>query len=228
MVTIKGVTESSTANNIKLEASAGSTTLATVNFTVVEVMLSLRYGNNLEVSPDNAKLNNWVLGTGTKSLGLLFSNTDQLPKRWRTCVEIVGSVKPTNFTGAITLVREWDYRAYNNQTLIDSATAKPDTSKDTFRDDDPQSGGSNGKVYDLDGPGYSSIASDPVGAIFRLRNNFRQWAVISGTNNRLSSTLEWFSRVSITKMSSGDVLNDDVTGDNTAGTGTTPLSWNLQ
>ncbi len=101
-----------------------------------------------------------------------------------------------------------------------------DTSPNDVRDDDPQSGGSGGKVYDLDAPGVGG--GFPVGTILRIRTNFRQWATLSSGGNRLSADLQWFSRVSIIKTSGNDALQSDVGGDNVAGTGTTNLSWNLQ
>jgi hypothetical protein len=227
-VTIKGVTESSTANNIQLQASAGSTTLATVNFTVILVTLDLRYTSDLMVSMDNAAINNYMTANGTTHLGLFFS-TGQIVNRWRTGVEVVASIMPTNFTGLIRVTRERDYQLYNNQTSIGSGMAVPDHDTDTYSDLDPQSGGSNGKVYDLDGPGVGSNASDPLNSIFRERQNFRQWATLVGSGARVSSNLEWFSCVSIIKppTGEGDALREDVTGDNTAGKGSIILTWNL-
>ena len=146
------------------------------------------------------------------------------------CVEIVASIMPTNFTGLIRLTRERDYQLYNDQTGIGSGIAVPDHDTDTYSDLDPQSGGSNGKVYDLDGPGIGSIASDPPNSIFRERQNFRQWATLAGSGVRVSDNLEWFSCVSIIKppTGEGDATRNDVTGDNTAGKGKIKLSWNLQ
>jgi hypothetical protein len=83
----------------------------------------------------------------------------------------------------------------------------------------PKGTRSNGKVYDLDGPGVGSNPSDPLNSIFRGRQNFRQWATLSGAGARVSNNLEWFSCVSIIKPTTeeGDALRNDVTGDNTAG-----------
>ena len=227
-VTIKGVTESSTANNIRLQASAGSTTLATVDFTVILVTLDLRYTSDLMVSMDNAAINNYMTANGTTHLGLFFS-TGQIVNRWRTGVEVVASIMPTNFTGLIRVTRERDYQLYNDETSIGSGMAVPDHDTDTYSDLDPQSGGSNGKVYDLDGPGVGSNASDPPNSIFRERQNFRQWATLVGSGARVSDNLEWFSCVSIIKPSAGrDAIIGDVITDNTAGKGSIILTWNLQ
>ncbi len=99
-------------------------------------------------------------------------------------------------------------------------------SGDTLRDDDPQSGGSSGKVYDVDAPGTGNVPADPVNTIARLRANFRQWA-ISGSQ-KVSDDMNWFSRISVIKTANGDVLSNEIAGDNVAGIGTTNLSWNLQ
>lgn len=113
-------------------------------------------------------------------------------------------------------------------TLEGSGGPFGDTSDQVLRDDNPRSGGSSGKVYDLDAPGIGTTGSAPIGRIVRTRVNFRQWATISGTDNRVSADLQWFSRQSIMKTSTGDVLRTDVPGDNIAGNGTTTLTWNLQ
>jgi hypothetical protein len=59
-----------------------------------------------------------------------------------------------------------------------------------------------------------------------LRANFRQYATIDG--NQVSGDLFWFSRVSVRKTSSGDVIHNQFSNDNQAGTGNTNLTWNLQ
>jgi hypothetical protein len=138
-------------------------------------------------------------------------------------------------SGFITLQRQVDAtRSYNDSTLTNSngpcgLPICPDTSSSTLRDDDPQSGGSGGVVYDLDAPGLGSSSSAPLGRVLRIRTNFREWATdATNTNLHFSADFLWFSRISIMKTANGDVLQTDVTGDNTAGKGTTALSWNLQ
>ncbi len=83
-----------------------------------------------------------------------------------------------------------------------------------------------GKVYDVDAPGTGNVPADPVNTIARLRANFRQWA-ISGSQ-KVSDDMNWFSRISVIKTANGDVLSNEIAGDNVAGIGTTNLSWNLQ
>jgi hypothetical protein len=63
---------------------------------------------------------------------------------WRTSVEIVGTVNPSNYTGLIVLHRiVEDKKSYDDMTLIDSQNNVADDSSPEFRDDDPQSGGSD-------------------------------------------------------------------------------------
>jgi len=124
-----------------------------------------------------------------------------------------------------------DKRLYDgNNNLIETVSNQPDDSSQDFRDDDPQSGGSNGKVYDLDAPGVGTVSSDPTGTIRRKRANYRQWATLGVDGPKVSGSTDllWFSRVSVVKVGSSDQLRSDVSGDNTAGTGSTKLSWNLQ
>jgi hypothetical protein len=233
-VTINGVSHSSTAGNMTLQASLGGQSLASEAFTVVLVTLHLRNGSDGGYLNDDAGGTNYLLQMGTSALGTFQSN-GQAAHLWRTGVEVSGTVQPSNYTGMITLRRQVDAnRTYNGSTLTSNVgncgqPTCPDTSDSTLRDDDPQSGGSGGVVYDLDAPAFGSTSSAAVGAILRARTNYHQWATdATNSNLRFSADFQWFSRISIMKTASGDVLQNDVTGDNTAGTGTTALSWNLQ
>ena len=72
----------------------------------------------------------------------------------------------------MTLVRTKGGKSYKGTTgqTLDATypTGTPDTSKPQFEDTDPQSGGSNGVVYDLDAPGVSPAVSQ----VGRIRYNF--------------------------------------------------------
>ncbi len=195
--------------------------------TVVWVTLSLRTGFGQAPSSDNSKSGQYLSSLGSlNTLGTFFS-TGTSAHLWRMGVEIVGTVSPSNFTGTIILQRKVDATCtYNVSTLISPCSGPfPDTSDPSFRDDDPQSGGSNGIVYDLDAPALGT-GSSPVNTLLRVRTNFRQWATLNGVP--VSYDFLWYSRISVIKSSSGDNLANDVAGDSTAGTGTTNLSWNLQ
>jgi len=126
-------------------------------------------------------------------------------------------------------------------TLIQPCESGDDTLPTASRDDDPQSGGSQGNVYDLDFPRIQSTGAAPVGAIGRIRVKFRQWAEVNMPagavpppagagvgGQKVSADFPWFSRISIIKTSTGDQLRTDVAGDNASGTGSTNVTWNLQ
>lgn len=234
-VAITGVTESSTADNIRLEAKLGTTSLDSDDFSVVFVTLNLRTGTDKTVSSDNSARATYISFVGSDSLGTFFA-TGQGGNAWGTHVEIVGTVTPSNYLGTVKLERDIiEKRIYDNQTLFTDGivTNQADNSQDDLRDDNPQSGTSRGIVYDLDGPNIASTAKTPLNAIRRRRTNFRQWATIDGVRQgdpriRASADFGWFQRLSIIKTSNGDQLQSDVAGDNIAGTGTTPLTWNLK
>ncbi|HSR51101.1 MAG TPA: hypothetical protein VLV83_09740, partial [Acidobacteriota bacterium] len=117
-------------------------------------------------------------------------------------------------------------KVYQNTTLINTVGPIPDdTSADVLRDDDPQSGGSTGRVYDLDAPAFSVPGSE-VGSIRRRRDNFTQWAAFDGM--RASSDFHWFFRMSLIETTSGEILHNDVSSDNRLGVGITKQTWNLQ
>jgi hypothetical protein len=100
-----------------------------------------------------------------------------------------------------------------------------DTSLATFQDSNPQSGGSAGKVYDLDAPGKHPPSVD--GKTYRLRVNFSTYAA-QPDGTAISPSYNFYVRLSCTQTSSGYQLVNDVAGDNQIGPGTTKTSWNLQ
>ncbi len=226
MVEISGITESSTANNIFLEARAGDAALAGRSFTVVEVTLALRTSG--QFSEDNDKrdaLRNYL---GSFDLGTRFANGTG-GSAWSTVVEIVGTVKPSNFTHAIQIDRTIvASRFYQGSSLLPdlSKNNEPDTSEAVLRDDNPQP---NGRVFDADGPTMEANPPPSVGTILRRRTNFFQFAWINtATPARVSANLNWYCRLSVIYTSSGFQLSSSVQGDNVAAAGTTNLSWNLQ
>jgi hypothetical protein len=229
-VTIKGKTESSTADNMKLEAKAGGQSLGAPRiFTVIKVTLSLRTGQGQATSADNAGRTNYITCVGQDSLETFLQSGACMPHVWSTAVEVIGTVLPSNYAGVIVLHRlQLDNRTYLGNNLTQSNSNTPDDSDPIYRDDNPQSGGSNGKVYDLDAPRLGSTPSDPTGTVWRARSNFRQWATLGASGAKVSSDFGWFSRLSVIKIGSSDQLRTDVTNDNIAGSGTTKLTWNLQ
>ncbi|MCI0350762.1 MAG: hypothetical protein L0Z53_15160, partial [Acidobacteriales bacterium] len=221
MVTIKGVTASRTANNMRLSNNRTATNFR--DFTVLQIQLLLRTSGT--VSVDNRARDLYFGQVGTFALGTFRNANDNL--FWHTAVEIVGVIQPSNFTGLTTLRRHLlGAKTFANTTEVDNQVPRDDTTDPIGRDDDPQSGGSQGRVYDLDAPGAGFTSDAPNGLIFRFRANFREWAEVNGV--RVSGDMFWFSRVSVERTSAGAVLRTDIGGDNVAGVGSTELTWNLQ
>ena len=161
-------------------------------------------------------------------------------------VELVGAVTPSNYTGTVSLRRSIVSGAYyqgSTQCCGSPAAPGDDTSFAAMMDSDPQSGGSAGKVYDLDAPGTPAPFSISQGQspVRRFRQNFVEYAVVGAashdlgkdsSNKKASKDFPFWVAVSCTWDASGDnpILATDLSanGDNKAGTGTTKTSWNLQ
>ncbi|HEX8565741.1 MAG TPA: hypothetical protein VF648_08720 [Pyrinomonadaceae bacterium] len=244
-VEIKGITESSTKDNMEFKATYTKpnnqiVTLDTENFTVLSVTLSLRFSNNQTVSTNNSARNNQQTGIGTLSLGGPIFSTGQLPNRWRHVIEIVGTVLPANYSDEIVLRREvintrsWDA----NNNLAGSAGCDPpqqtpcdDTSTSDFLDTDASD--SAGNIYDIDSPG-STLVNAQLGTIRRRRTNFRQWATVTQNNAgqvqnvRVSVDVTWYQRLAIELTNNGIIINNVVPGDNIINSGATNTTWNLQ
>jgi hypothetical protein len=187
-----------------------------VNVSVVSAVISQRTSG--QVSTDDAAKQNYTNAEGTSNLGVILVAGCDLG------VETVGNVNPSVYTGQVIIHRTRVARAdYKNSTNIGNPGTVDDTSLPSFRDDDPQSGGSAGKVYDLDAPGVTPTDSNT----YRERWNFYTYAALpDGTP--ISPNYYFYARVSCTKTVLGYQLVNDVPGDNQIGPGTTPLTWNLQ
>jgi hypothetical protein len=196
--------------------------------TSVWVTISIRTGSGLSPSTDNSADAQYQTQLGpANSLGTFFSSGQSPNHLWRTGVEIVGTVSPSSFTGSIVLQRQVDTScSYNGSTQSGCISAHPDTSDPSLEDIVPQSGGSMGKVYDLDAPGLGPTPTTPFNTTLRIRNNFHEWATYNGA--RVSNDFQWYSRISVINPSPGVILATNVPNDNTAGAGTTKTSWNLQ
>lgn len=145
--------------------------------------------------------------------------------------EFIGTVTPRDYRGMVLFQRVLlEERIYADQGLLISKTNQPDNSHPPVIDADPQSGGSGGKVYDLDAPGLN--LTDDTGLPHRWRMNFRQFAVLpsrpgsSEQNRVVSPDFLWFSRGACRRISGqhqfapgSDIRN---------GPGTTNITWNLQ
>jgi hypothetical protein len=229
-VVIRGVTESSTRDNIRLQATrSDGKKLDDEDFSVLWVTLQLRTSGT--VSSDNSAKNAIKSAMGTLALGTLRSTGATAAKIWRNTVEIMGTVSPLNFKGKIKMPR---YRIlsqyyYNNALQLTRTAGLDDLpGADVLRDFDPKP---KGHVFDFDGPGidFSGVVSN-TGDTRRQRVNFQQYATYEekGQTKKASGDLFWYARISIIKTATGDALATDVPGDNQAATGSTPLTWNLQ
>ena len=176
------------------------------------------------VSSDDSALPTYRSTEGTTSLGpIIASGTTQ------GCfigTEAVGHIVPSTYAGTVIMHRWLLNDAYYKYSTLLSQVQTPgmdDTSNPSFRDDNPQSGGSGGRVYDLDAPGISS----PDLNTYRLRSNFYAWAALpDGT--RVSPFYNYYIRVSCAWNGAQYVFRNDVPNDNQIGVGTTLTSWNLQ
>jgi len=128
------------------------------------------------------------------------------------------------------------YSYYSNPSTNGSDvfyhTTGDDTSPTNVRDDDPQSGGSAGKIYDVDGPGIpKSEPGDTVSHIRRYRGNFHEYvnAVEGATTTRCSDFHDWYSKQSWQKDTNGWVQINDIANDNANGDGQlSSQTWNMQ
>jgi hypothetical protein len=199
-------------------ASAGP---VTVN--IVTASLTLRAQNTQSVSLDNSTRSQYISDTGgTDQLGFFVGGPS--PAGCLAGTEMVGFLAPSSYTGQINLHRTvLSIACYNGSTAASCGSAGPDDSDAAHLDSDPQSGGSQGKVYDIDTPGLLPSSSTPQ----RFRVNFEEYAALpDGT--RISPPLDYYVVLSCSRDLSGVHFVLDVQNDNTIGLGTTPLSWNLQ
>ncbi len=83
--------------------------------------------------------------------------------------ENVGAVSPTTYTGTVQMNQAISSASYyDNSTTYNNIYYKDDQRDPAFQDNNPQSGGSNGKVYSVDGPGIGPPNADT----WRARVNF--------------------------------------------------------
>jgi hypothetical protein len=229
-VVIKGITESSARDNIRIQATrADGKKLDDEDFSVLWVVVQLR--NAGTVSDDNSAKNAIKSAIGTLSLATLRSTGTTADQIWRNTVEIMGTVSPSNFKGKIKMPR---YRIlsqyyYNNVLQLTRQPGLDDLpGADVLRDFDPKP---KGRVFDYDGPGigFGGVTS-ATGDTRRQRVNFQQYATYEekGQTKKASDDLLWYARISIIKTAAGDALATDVAGDNQAAQGATALTWNLQ
>jgi hypothetical protein len=211
-----------------------------MDFTVIKVTLTLKLTGS--VDDDNSRKSIVNNGVGRTTLGTATMNSGVFtPVDMSTMIEIIGAISPNDFDQDVKFVRTaFEWRLYiDNSSSYPSPYKRyvncPDTSPFQFQDNSPRSGGSAGKVYDVDSPGLHFISSDAVGTKLRQRINFVEWLAIyqaNGTSNedvRVSTDISWFHRLSIVKNGTDNysVLTDVSTVDNIVSAGSTPLTNDL-
>jgi hypothetical protein len=138
--------------------------------------------------------------------------------------EMVGTMVPSAYKGNITLHRTIVIDAgYVDRVEYVTTSNEDDTSLPPLRDDNPQSGGSAGKVYDLDAPG--PLPSD--GILYRYRANMRAYAALAD-GTRISPYYLYNVRISCKGTPSASQFVNDVPGDNQIGSGFALPTWDLK
>lgn len=191
------------------------------------VTLVQRSSTGQFVSQDDGAANAYITAEGTTALGPIIGSGSE----GAGCYignEMVGRVKPSNYTGNVVLHR-WvlfDKTYDPSNRVIESVSNVDDTSQPPLMDTDPQSGGSAGKVYDLDAPGLGDNSQS--NATFRYRANFYAWAALPD-GKRISPYYPYYVRVSCQLAAPGGYQFDlGLPGDNQIGPGTTVTTWNFQ
>jgi hypothetical protein len=240
VVRIKGVTASQKAGDITLTASTDEkTTIGSVKFSIVSVAIAWLTSTS-DTIPDDNSAKSTFLGEFNPSPGVGSSNftglglfaTDAEGFSCHGGAQFAGTVTPSDYKGSVVLKRTLvTGKLYDGvegliRTLPDATHPPDDTSVDGARDDDPQSGGSKGTVYDLDAPGADQVF--PSGTTRYLRMNLVEYAVLDDKRNSVpvSQTFPWFVRVSCGMDASNPsivfLLNDE--GDNILDQGSTSLA----
>ena len=224
---VQGDTASAATRDVPLDLSVDGLADCkdSVNFTVLWVDVDKRTTGN--VSDDNAGKAEYIDRTGADGFGFRIYNL-----AGALGVEFVGTVHPSDFDQNVVFRRKFiASKEYSNGTLRSSdLDERMDTSDAEIRDDDPQSGDSEGTVYDLDAPGVLILAENP-GDTDSRRVNFKQWTTytVGEDNVRCSQERPWYLRINV-KMKPDYTfeLFDDVEGDNKIDFGTTSLEYNLE
>ena len=224
---VEGSQKSGTMKDVELKLTAvdlNPQETDSVNFTVLWVQTASRH--NGQMSADNNAIAAFDLLSvpPNHNLGVpILSATFNLPggsggASYGLASEFVGTVSPSDFVPAVFSATEVgptelklerdrlggdEYWGPNGNENHLAKPAGPDTSFDYFRDDDPQSNGSAGKIYDLDGPGITANLA-PFGGKWRTRVNYKEYATWTIKNAagqqvarvRCSNELPWYTRQS--------------------------------
>jgi hypothetical protein len=152
--------------------------------------------------------------------------------------EGVGTVTPRNATGPITLKRFITslacYAGPTGHTPIACPIATstlPSDDTGTNVETNPQEqtprGPAAGQIFNMDVPGIT-YSENPNTDIIRVRYNFLTYAVDSDGKTVISNLVPYFVRLSCNNSNGVAQLLPVSLLDNSVGSGTTPISWNLQ
>jgi len=228
---------------LTLSTVEGYDTPDSVKFTVLWVQpVDVAFSGT--ASNDNDKIDVYRAWTEADTYDLGLQKFDDPDDWWGWGTQARGIVHPNEFEYplvAVRLDRDWEVRRFDGagnaigEPKDFSAEIPPgnDTSPPVVRDDDPTDSDPFGAIYDLDAPGTYRVDA-PANEIRRMRANFKAFATapLREDDVRASFVTSYFVRISIKQVDAPTGMNwilvNDVPGDNQAGYGTTPLTWNLQ
>ena len=212
---VQGDTPSDAMRDVALELAVdGDPAMSDiVRFTVLWVTVLSDHTGSMEM--DNAGRDVYFACVDSYDLGYHLSvSPATAPEEAVNCrgSEFIGVVQPSDFepdlfSGGLLLARDllsggaWSGTNGNGDDDWIPKSAGDDTSPWNYRDDDPQSGGSGGRIYDQDMPGSIAFYGT-TGHVFRIRFNFRAFASFQGI--RCSEYLPWFTRQSYRKTGPWD------------------------
>jgi hypothetical protein len=242
---VEGATESDSMRDVELTLTHALAAPAKAKFTIVWVTLTTKHTGT--ISDDNSRKTkaandrfppSSTLGFALEILGAGYDLDDQNAKAG-ILSEFIGTVKPADFRpgdfvgSSMYLARETiSGKSFEGLPPGDGNETAESTGDDTssaeWRDDDPQSGGSAGKIYDVDAPALYLLTTQTANWIRRWRLNFQFWAVFIlrvtalPTPIRCSEKKSWYHRLSV-KLT-GATHSGTSTG---AGTATTLVTAGL-
>jgi hypothetical protein len=237
-VRVQGVQASTTADDITITGYDSGYQLASQQFTVVSVAISLNTGVPIQNDAELANFQYLVEGPNfLQNTGLgaeLFYNSGEQPQSCAVGTELVGAVSPSNYAGPVTLRRTvvssaaFQGQAPNQTPGVLKPPGSDDTSAPSLIDDVVGAGGA-GQVFDLDPP---SIAPGTLlNAPQRLRINFQEYAVLGDRTSTMQVGASLFYYVAVSCGGTPGVPTLDYSAsllDNTAAPSAIPLTWNLQ
>jgi hypothetical protein len=208
---VEGIEGSDRMGDVELTATCCGNVSDSVKLTVLFVEITAKFKETDELAPDNAARFTYAERAAPFTFNL---GRHLFVDRVGIGIELTGLVHPSDFTQEIILDRDAETKVYEDakdgstlraylkfsspppvRTLTQSGN---DTSHPIMRDDDPQSGSSKGKIYDIDAPGTLTDIPKfvPKGTIVRIRSNYRQFARFEPQKERCSDIFKWSAAVS--------------------------------